>query len=56
MLGKTEDRRRRGCQRIKCLGSIANSIDSLNKLQETVKEREALVSCSTWGLKELDMI
>ena len=42
MLGKIESRRKRGQQRMKCLDGIIDSMDmSLNKLQETVKEREA---------------
>ena len=43
MLGKTEGRRRRGQQRIKCLDTIIDSMDmSLNKLWEMVKDLEAL--------------
>ena len=42
MLGKTEGRRRRGQQRMGCLDSTTNSMDtSLSKLQEIVQEREA---------------
>ena len=42
MLGKIEGRRRRGRQRKRCLGGIADSADmSLGKLRELVMDRKA---------------
>ena len=55
MLGKIEQRRRRGLQRMRQLNGIINSMDmSLSKLWEMVKDRKDWQCCSPWGHKELD--
>ena len=42
ILGKIEGRRRKGCQMMRLLDDITNSVDmSVSKLQEIVKDREA---------------
>ena len=42
MLGKTEGKRRRGCQKMSWLDSITNLMDmNLSKLWEMVKDRVA---------------
>ena len=56
MLGQFEDNRRRGLQRMRLLDSITDSMTmSLSKLQETVKDREAVVHGVVHGITESDM-
>ena len=46
MLGKTEDKRRKGKQRMRWLDGIANSVDkNLSELQEIVKEGQGSLAC-----------
>ena len=53
MLGKIEERRRRGPQRMRWLYGITDSVHmGLGGLRELVMDREC---CGSWGRKESDM-
>ena len=54
MLGKTEDRRRRGWQRMRWLDGITNGHEFEQALGVS-DGQGSLACCSPWGCKELDM-
>ena len=54
MVGKIEDKRRRGWQKVRLLGSITDSVDmNLGKLWDSGGQR-SIVGYSPWGRKESD--
>ena len=55
MLGKTEDKRRRGRQRMRWLDSITDSING-HEFEQTLGDSEvgSLEFCSQWSNKESD--
>ena len=54
-LGKIEDRRRRGRQRMRWLNGITDLIDMFEQAPGVADGQGSLVYYSPWGCKELDM-
>ena len=52
LLGKIEDRRRRGCQRMRWMDSVTDAMNiNLGKLGDA-EGQGSLTCCSPWGCKE----
>ena len=55
MLGKIEDRGRRGQRKMRWLNGVTDSMDmNLGKFQEIVKDREAWSAAVPWSHTESD--
>ena len=55
MLEKIEGRRRRGCQRMRWLDGIIDSVDIFEQTPGDGEGPGSLVCCSPWDCKESDM-
>ena len=55
MLGKTEGRRRRERQRMRCLDGITDSVGGFGWTPGVGDGQGGLACCGSWGHKELDM-
>ena len=55
MLGKIEDRKRRGQQRMRWLDGITNLVDMRQKIPGDKEGQGSLAYCSPWDRQESDM-
>ena len=56
MMGKIEDGKRRGRQRMRWLDGITDSMDMFEQSLAVGDGQGSLMCCSPWGHKELDTI